>query len=246
MRVSEHFYSVQGEGKSAGVPAIFLRLGGCNLLCGGQGTHFDKELHDGAEWRCDTIEAWMKSEKISASELLTLFNAQYSGTLRSGAHLVVTGGEPLLQQKELTRFLLALEEDVVQSVVTTEVETNGTILPSVDFEKCVSQYNVSPKLTNSGMPPEKRINYSALEYFAINAKTTWKFVISDVTDTSEIYKDFISPLQIPAKKIWLMPACNDLNQFRANSAITVELCKEYGFNYSPRLQIAIWNMTTGV
>jgi len=60
IRISEHFYSLQGEGKTMGVPAIFVRLQACNLLCGGYGTQKDGKLHDGATWRCDTLDVWTK------------------------------------------------------------------------------------------------------------------------------------------------------------------------------------------
>ena len=52
--ISEVFYSIQGEGKTVGIPSVFIRLGGCNLMCGGMGTQFDGELHN-EEWRCDTV-----------------------------------------------------------------------------------------------------------------------------------------------------------------------------------------------
>ena len=41
--ISEVFYSIQGEGKTVGIPSVFIRLGGCNLMCGGMGTQFDGE-----------------------------------------------------------------------------------------------------------------------------------------------------------------------------------------------------------
>ena len=50
IKIAEHFYSIQGEGRTAGYPAIFIRLSGCNLLCGGAGTQTDGKLHNGATW----------------------------------------------------------------------------------------------------------------------------------------------------------------------------------------------------
>ena len=41
LAISEVFYSIQGEGKTMGIPAVFVRLAGCNLMCGGMGTQFD-------------------------------------------------------------------------------------------------------------------------------------------------------------------------------------------------------------
>ena len=56
LAISEIFFSIQGEGKTVGIPSVFVRLGGCNLICGGEGTQNDKKLHNNAKWRCDTIE----------------------------------------------------------------------------------------------------------------------------------------------------------------------------------------------
>ena len=72
LAVSEVFYSIQGEGPTTGYPAVFVRLGGCNLMCGGEGTQKDKELHDGATWRCDTIEVWMKSRAKEFKDILPI------------------------------------------------------------------------------------------------------------------------------------------------------------------------------
>ena len=51
IRVSEYFYSIQGEGLTVGVPAVFLRLQGCNLDCGSSG----------GSWVCDTEAVWNKN-----------------------------------------------------------------------------------------------------------------------------------------------------------------------------------------
>ena len=60
LNISEQFYSIQGEGRTVGVPALFLRLQGCNLTCGGKKTVLTGNKQDGASWRCDTIEVWTK------------------------------------------------------------------------------------------------------------------------------------------------------------------------------------------
>ena len=70
LAISEVFYSIQGEGKTVGIPSVFVRLGGCNLMCGGMGTQFDGELHNGAEFRCDTVEVWMQAQSKEVEEVL--------------------------------------------------------------------------------------------------------------------------------------------------------------------------------
>ena len=96
LRVSEHFYSIQGEGPTVGVPAVFVRLQGCNLNCG----------HQSGEWVCDTVDVWKKGIPYSVEAWHELVNIHYGDALSMGAHLVITGGEPLIQQKKLLEFIL--------------------------------------------------------------------------------------------------------------------------------------------
>ena len=69
LTVSETFYSLQGEGPTAGTPAVFLRLKGCNLTCGGLNTVKTKQLDNGATWRCDTTEVWLKGQDMTYDEI---------------------------------------------------------------------------------------------------------------------------------------------------------------------------------
>src|SRR4051812_29622157 len=110
LKVSEHFYSVQGEGQTMGFPSYFLRLTACNMICGGKQTLKDKQLHDGATWRCDSIESWTKGESTTFPALLeALGGAIFLGRMKRGAHLIFTGGEPLLQQKNILKFIEYIE-----------------------------------------------------------------------------------------------------------------------------------------
>lgn len=236
--VSEVFYSIQGEGKTTGYPAVFLRLAGCNLMCGGQGTQFDGELHNGATWRCDTIEVWMKG---TAVEFDKVFNEECIEALTNGAHLVVTGGEPLMHQNQLEEFLIYCKEKFPYLYV--EIETNGTQMVSDALDGMIDQYNVSPKLSNSGNSRSQRIVKDALKRLK-SKNTIFKFVISDYSDWQEIQEDFI-PI-IGKKKIWLMPAGENQELLNQTKILTVEIAKENHLKFTNRLHIEIWNKKTGV
>ena len=150
--VSEYFYSLQGEGRTMGIPAIFLRLTGCNLMCGGKGVEKDGQMRDGATWICDTIDVWMKGTSFTFPELVQELNktTNFVQRLKTGVHLVITGGEPLLQEKRIVQFLEYLEQEH-NLVPIIEIETNATFLPSPALAKRVQYWNTSPKLSNSGM-----------------------------------------------------------------------------------------------
>lgn len=244
--VSEHFYSLQGEGPSAGRPAVFLRLRSCNLLCGGQGTQFDKKLHNGATWRCDTIETWLHGELMTLKELGELFFVKdYIRKLLSGAHLIITGGEPMLQIEPALKFIDFLYENYsVNSYL--EIETNGTILPPEDALARFHQVNCSPKLASSGVPREKRYRPEALEQYIANKSTFLKFVISSYDDWKEVERDFLDIFEINPRRVYLMPAASTREELWANSMLCAELAKEHLCNYSPRLHVEIWNQTVGV
>ncbi|RAP36878.1 7-carboxy-7-deazaguanine synthase QueE [Candidatus Marinamargulisbacteria bacterium SCGC AAA071-K20] len=243
--VSESFYSIQGEGKCTGVPAVFLRLKGCNLSCGGINTIKTKSLDSGATWRCDTIEVWTKGETINIVDLLESWEQNgWLNHLKNGAHLVITGGEPLLWQDKLVKFLNDFKQ--FQSFLPfIEVETNGTITPTKKLDSFISQYNVSPKLKNSGMKKEDRLINEALTFFTESQKGYYKFVVSNQSDCDEITNSFIIPFKIPSQKIQLMPGAETKDDCLALSPQVVEWCKEKGLGFSSRLHLLLWDKKTG-
>lgn len=247
IKVAEHFYSIQGEGVTAGNPAVFLRLSSCNLMCGGQDTEKDKKLHDGATWRCDTIESWLHGTRYSLQELTSLLCEKYMYQFNNGAHLIVTGGEPLLQQTMLLKLLRAMRENFPWLFI--EIETNGTIMPDKEIALMTNLFNVSPKLSNSGMPEKRRIVGEVLRWLASRSHVDhaiFKFVVSDAADWEEIEHDYIRPFDIPQQQTWLMPACDARSQIKESWPIVAEIAKKKKTNFSPRLQVAIWDQTTGV
>lgn len=216
MRVVEIFCSIQGEGKFLGTPAIFLRLHGCNLRCK----------------YCDTKYAWYTFEELELKDiinkiinLLNIYNPK---------HLVITGGEPLLQEEGV----FSLIEKVANLFDLIEIETNGTIKPKKHHGKVF--YNVSIKLSNSGLDYNERINEDAIRYFNRINNSIFKFVVSDERDVEEVLQ-LIDEFRLDKDKIYLMPLASDKNTLEKKSKIVIELCKKYGFRYSDRLQIRIWN-----
>lgn len=230
LNVAETFFSIQGEGQTAGIPAVFLRLSGCNLLCN-------------AKWRCDTIEVWQKGQNTGFDRVLS---REQREALARGAHLVITGGEPLLQQLAIVDFLLWFASSFGWRPIV-EVETNGTICPSEDMKKIVTYWNISPKLSNSGEPVHKRINEVALAMFfnLVGVRSVmYKFVINDEGDALEMIQDYAEHINF--SRIWLMPAGASQQELAITRPLVADMCKQHLFKYSDRLQVAIWNKATGV
>jgi 7-carboxy-7-deazaguanine synthase len=239
LAVSEVFYSIQGEGKTTGVPAVFVRLAGCNLMCGGKGTEKDGKLHDGATWRCDSIEVWIKGKSKPYADILPI---ECQEAIRNGAHVIITGGEPMLQQKNIVGFIEYMQQNLNEDVYI-EIETNGTIFPSEEMQGLVDQWNVSPKLANSGMPKEDRINIDVLTGLSYY-HTQYKFVVSSGKDWEEIKQDFLPYL--PKNYITLMPAGSNQDELKETKEVVAEICKENYLRLTNRLHIDIWNKKTGV
>lgn len=235
LKVSEQFYSIQGEGKTTGRPALFMRLTGCNLLC----------------CFCDTIEVWQKGNRMSFEEIWGLWIENFwTRPLMNGASLVITGGEPMLQAKPLARFLYWLKERVSEHCspmpyLQIEIETNGCYIPELELDLHVVQYNVSPKLSNSNEPEDKRIVPEAMFWFANNHKATFKFVVSKKNDLAEIRR-WVDTFGIDWRKVWLMPEGQTEEQIGQKAQFVADACKEHECNYSSRLQVHIWGETTGV
>lgn len=244
LKVSEQFFSIQGEGQTIGRPSYFLRLTACNLMCGGLGTQKDGELHNGATWRCDSIESWIKGKSKHYDQIIKDFGGKkFIENLELGAHLIITGGEPLLQQAEITDFLFYIRKHGVSPMV--EIETNGTIEPNKMLEVLVKYWNVSPKISNSGETERRRFKPFVLKAFNRLPGTIFKYVVGGSADMGEIKKD-IEHCDLNPIKIWLMPAGSTQAQLALTAPMVAEYCKEFMFNYSHRVHVAIWDKALGV
>ena len=225
--ISESFYSIQGEGQTMGVPAIFLRLTGCNLLCKSK------------SWICDSIEVWQKGFKTDFEHVLS---SEWVERLEQGAHLIFTGGEPMLHQKSIINFLKWFKEEHDFKPII-EIETNGTkeidedLLSQIDFVNC------SPKLSNSGEVYNRRFNETSLTQISKHPGTIFKFVINKKKDIEEILIDFNC---INMNKVVLMPAGEDVKKLKKVRLMVIDQCLKMGWRYSDRLQVVIWNKATGV
>lgn len=239
--VAETFYSVQGEGRFSGVPAVFLRSSHCNLRCPGWGPRDAPQGYD-------TTEVWTKVwRRMSAQQISDYWRDQgWLGPLSSpgSAHLVLTGGEPLLWQKALLELLEHLAGLAILPFV--EVETNGTLVPTHPLDARVGQYNCSPKLMSAGNRHEKAVLPEVLNWFASNPRTVFKFVVQVPADLDEIQRDYVAPLQLNGDRVWLMPEAATRARLIEQSEWVVEACKERGFNFTSRLQLLVWDKATGV
>lgn len=220
LAVSEMFRSYQGEGPSAGAPAIFLRLQGCNLFC---------------VW-CDTIDTWVKGSVYSVDDIIDLWiSSGWAEDLYRGHMLVITGGEPLLRQGQLVLLIRRIVERLGLRP-RVEVETNGTIKPIEKLVELVDQFNVSPKLRNSGMLPKTRFRLEALRALAKSGKAIFKFVIVNKEDISEVLH-YIETVPLPRDKVYLMPESRSREEYLERLELVKSLCREHGLRLSPRLHL---------
>ena len=222
----EIFISIQGEGASLGTPTVFLRLALCNLAC---------------TW-CDTRYTWDWQLYDYDSEVMELAVTEVEDRILGYdcRHLVITGGEPLLQQ----RTLAPLAQSLLGEGFRLEVETNGTIVPSAQLRRHVHQWNVSPKLRSSGNGVKPRRVNKALADFGQMANSYFKFVMVGPPDVQEV-RDLCTQYQLPRDRVLLMPEGRARSTLRQRSLWLTQVCIEEGFRYSPRLHIDLWGDTRG-
>src|SRR5262245_36501328 len=227
LKLSELFSSIQGEGASAGAPSIFLRLAQCNLHC---------------VW-CDTKYTWdfrtyRFEDEVHAEDVPDV--ARRIAEL-SGDRLVVTGGEPLLQQEGLAELLRLLDAEVRRFV---EIETNGTVQPSEALAERVDQWNVSPKLANAGDPERLRLKPDVLAAFARTGRAFLKLVVESDGDADEAEALALS-LEWPSERVLLMAQASTREVLAARGPLVAAAALSRNFRYSPRLHVERWNGARG-
>ena len=225
MQVNEIFKSIQGEGPNFGKPAIFLRTAQCNLKCTWCDTKYTWDW-DHYDFKKEVIEMTIDEikEKILDLEI---------------KHLVITGGEPLLQQDDLADLLSFLKPDFY-----VEIETNCTILPNKMLTDLVDQWNVSPKTENSGNPLELYENNECYYFFANKDNCFFKYVVENESDIPEI-KKFVTKYGIPEKRVQLMTQASTKEEIHSREKSISELAKLHNFSFSPRLHVAMWGAQRG-
>ena len=234
--INELFQSLQGEGRLAGVPSVFVRTSGCNLRC----------------WFCDSYHtSWEPTHDWFAVDDVLAAIEEYDAD-----HVVLTGGEPLIHDSSAD-----LLERLADRGYHTTVETNGTVVPDAPVDLA----SVSPKLASStptadrdpngdgewaDRHEERRLDLDALAALVERYDTQLKFVVTGREDMAEIeglverIRDAASA-RVHDDDVLLMPEGQTREQLEATRETVADLALEYGYRYTPRLHVDLWNDSPG-
>jgi len=232
--IPEIFYTLQGEGASCGRPAIFVRLSNCNLSCCWCDTPYT--------WNFEKVKSDHPDKYVKANQQISMSVDQLRAAINkypSNSILVITGGEPMLQQKEIIELIYG----GTLNVDRIEIETNGTIVPDVELFDRV-QFNVSLKLANSGMTEDKRLRSKAIEGY-VEAKSIFKFVVDTPEDFEEI-QQILYRYNIDNSRVWLMPQGRTQEELNEKLSWLADICIANGFNLTNRLHVQTWGAKRGV
>jgi len=269
LKVSEIFYSLQGEGRYVGVPSVFLRSFGCNLKCEGFGmpageksnarnivisdsTAF-KTLHDLplVSTGCDSYGSWdPRFKHLSPTQTVLevadrLLEAQGTTEWHENVHLVITGGEPLLGWQPALTALLSTPQ--LSGLKHVTFETNGTkdlheSMFELFFNKPEITFSVSPKLSASGESWEDAIKPAVVaNYTALSDNVYLKFVC----DTENHILEALNAVSAYKRAGWngevyIMPTGGMVAGYITNNTKIAELCLKNKLNYTPRLHVDLW------
>lgn len=295
MRFTELFYSLQGEGLRVGVPSIFLRLFGCNFECKGFSNpdmkdpniipvkNLDELADADLELGCDSRYSWHKDYRNLAyaatpdevvhhvAELAntTMANAKaLSGQLPTRVpDLVITGGEPFMQQAQLSRFLNGLISSRGQTwgfdfvLPNITFETNASVPWKLDMKDAFESYahagssihfSNSPKLAFTGEPRSRALNPDVVNYQQelvsryerdSGFELSFKFVVRPVAEDFDELFEFMRAYDKDGyllDKVYVMPVGASLAQQSEIATRVAEMAMARGLKYSPRLQCDLW------
>ena len=215
LKISELFYSIQGEGRYMGVPSVFLRTFGCNFKCDGFGmSKGEKSVErfavDGEKFKsykslplvstgCDSYASWDPRFKhlspvLDTNTIVDTITDLLPAKHWKDEHLVITGGEPLLGWQRA--YIDLLSHDNMRGLQELTFETNGTQkiepeLVSFLYEWKKNRFlncltfSVSPKLSISGENWDDAICPDVVQQYYNTGFTYLKFVIATKEDAEE-------------------------------------------------------------
>ncbi len=207
MKISETFPAIQGEGLTIGLPVYFVRLSGCNTEC---------------PW-CDSKYA-KKGINLDVKQIV---HSILSSTLED---VVITGGEPLLQIKQIDDLISYLPKH------TFHLETNGSI-----YNDYVSQFQFI-----ACSPKKQQINkyLNSYKQYASLPQTFFKFVYENKDD--QWWKPFMDKVGIQNNRVWIMPEGATREEQIKKMPEVIEYCLKNKYHFSPRLHILAYNKKRGV
>lgn len=236
MRVAEIFHSVQGEGRLAGVPSVFVRTSGCNLRCAWCDTPYASWEPEGAEMTVDAV----------ARDV-----AGYGCR-----HVVVTGGEPMVA-RDIVELLTRLRH----AGHHLTIETAATVAPPDELPCDLA--SLSPKLSNStpsaeqagqawrARHDERRLRPEVIREWIRRYDFQIKFVVSKPADMAEIdalladVRGGPGGVVVQPESVLLMPEGTERAALADRGRWLVDICKATGYRYCPRLHVDLFGHTRG-
>ena len=217
LRVSEVFFSLQGEGPSTGTPAHFVRLQGCDVGC---------------VW-CDSKYTW---ESAGGRERTPDAIVREARALGKADLVVITGGEPLQHPG-----IGALLDAALAGWNRVEVETSGVLPPPMAHTALF--YNVSPKLPSA--TPRWAETWAHAGRWVAEPRAVFKIVVGDPPDLDDALR-LIGEHALPRARVMLMPEGMTEARLRERAVALAEVCKREGLRLSPRLHVWLWGAKRGV
>lgn len=226
MRVSEIFYSLSGEGIHTGIPTVFVRLQGCNLSCTYCDTKYSLNPKGGREMSITEIMHRVKE-------------------LRRDSWVLITGGDPLCQERDTGKLVTALKD----AEYLVEVEENGSLGPPPWFRE-VDSWSVDVKCPSSGAYGTfrtlwlKRLRKCDSLKFVVGTQEDLRFVRGFLNGTRFRTTVLLSPLsKVLANKdgeenvaYWSEPWLKEVAEF----------CKEHDVRFSLQIQKILYGNKRGV
>ena len=283
IKVSELFYSIQGEGRYMGVPSVFLRTYGCNFTCQGFGMPSGELSHEATdiaaqhtmitpftEYKslplvstgCDSYASWHPAFKdlspmIETDGIVERIMEMLPNNEWGDAHLVITGGEPLLGWQKAYPDLLSHPKMAGLKEIT--FETNGTMrltekfkeylvewqMPTMDFAREVT-FSVSAKLPCSGEPWADAIKPKVVVDYEDFGTAYLKFVIATEQDFADAMKATKEYRAAGFRgHVYLMPVGGVESVYALNNKAVATMAMNAGLRYSDRLQVPLFKNEWG-